>query len=44
MYYSYPDLNSVEYEKFLVNTIGTNLISYSTIPKGAEIIVLETEG
>lgn len=44
MYYSYPDLNSIEYEKFLVNTIGTNLISYSSLPKGAKIIVLETEG
>ena len=44
MYYSYPDFNSVEYEKFLVNAIRTSLIGYSTLPKGAEVVVLETEG
>ena len=44
MYYAYPDYNSKEYEVFMIREMAEILDPFFKLPKGYELVVLETEG
>lgn len=43
MYYAYEDTSSEEYEAMIIRLVA-DMLDYDDIPKGAELVALETEG
>lgn len=44
MYYAYPDYDSENYESFMIKQVAYMLEAYHSLPKGAKLVALETEG
>lgn len=44
MYYAYPDYSCREYDAHVIRLFADALCDYNSLPEGAKLVVLETEG